>query len=53
VYRFPKEEAALIAVQTVDDFIRNTEPGLRVTFVCFDEENFLLLKREVDKLAED
>jgi O-acetyl-ADP-ribose deacetylase (regulator of RNase III) len=53
VYRFPKDEAAFIAVQTVDDFIRNTAPGLRVTFVCFDEENFLLLKREVDKLAED
>jgi O-acetyl-ADP-ribose deacetylase (regulator of RNase III) len=47
VYRFPKEEAAKIAVQTVNEFlVANTEIG-KVIFVCFDEENFELIKKEV------
>ncbi|WP_423735762.1 O-acetyl-ADP-ribose deacetylase [Chitinophaga caseinilytica] len=40
IYKFPKDKAAEIAVATVREFLQ--EPGTleRVTFVCFDEENY-------------
>jgi O-acetyl-ADP-ribose deacetylase (regulator of RNase III) len=40
VYRFPKQQAAEIAVSTVNDFLKNDHTLQEVTFVCFDEENF-------------
>lgn len=40
VYRFPKKEAALIAIETVNAFLE-THPSIEaVYFVCFDEENY-------------
>ncbi|MFY8034384.1 MAG: O-acetyl-ADP-ribose deacetylase [Flexibacteraceae bacterium] len=44
VYRFPKDLAANIAVQTARDFLKNNElNSLReIIFVCFDNENFEL-----------
>lgn len=40
IYRFPKEQAAQIAVETVKDFIQ-THPNIeQVSFVCFDEESY-------------
>ena len=39
VYGFPKEKAAIIAVKTVNAFLK-TNPELDIYFVCFDEENF-------------
>ena len=47
VYRFPKPEAASIAVQTVNDFLKTTNEFEKVTFVCFDEENFHLIQKEL------
>lgn len=41
VYRFPKEKAARIAVSTVQQVLRQ-QPGLQVTFYCFDDENYRL-----------
>lgn len=39
IYRFPKQRAAEIAVETVQQFLV-TNPGIeRVIFVCFDGEN--------------
>ena len=38
IYRFPKLEAALIAIRTVKDF--KSEVIEEVTFVCYDVENF-------------
>ena len=46
VYRFPKEEAAKIAVQTVNEFLQSNNEIEKVVFVCFDEENFELMKKE-------
>jgi O-acetyl-ADP-ribose deacetylase (regulator of RNase III) len=44
IYRFPKTDAATIAVNTVHNFIReNPAPG-KIIFCCFDEENFELYK---------
>lgn len=40
IYNFPKDKAAAIAVQAVRDFDANSVTD--VTFVCFDEENYLL-----------
>ncbi|MBL0912560.1 MAG: macro domain-containing protein [Bacteroidia bacterium] len=40
IYRFPKEEAAVIAVRTVKEFLDTETTMSKVTFVCFDEENY-------------
>lgn len=47
VYRYPKEEAAKIAVATVMDFLASTEKIDKVIFVCFDEENFKYTQRQL------
>lgn len=50
IYRFPKQRAAEIAVQTVSAFLEQNTAIQNVQFVCFDEENYaiyaLLLKEE-------
>lgn len=51
VYRFPKEEAASIAVNTVNDFWQEADRIEKVVFVCFDDENFGQVKKQVDKLS--
>ena len=40
IYRFPKNAAAKIAVDTVKDFLGRTDKIEKVIFVCFDEENY-------------
>lgn len=42
IYRYPKEDAAEIAVNTVIKFLKNNVPIEKVIFVCFDYENFKL-----------
>jgi O-acetyl-ADP-ribose deacetylase (regulator of RNase III) len=44
VYRFPKEDAALIALNTVRLLLSLDELITNVLFVCFDEENFRYYK---------
>ncbi|HXH17536.1 MAG TPA: O-acetyl-ADP-ribose deacetylase [Chitinophagales bacterium] len=44
-YRFPKEEAAQIAVNTVKDFLEKNKTIERVMFVCFDDENYAIYKK--------
>ena len=51
VYHFPKPEAAAIAVQAVSAFLQQNNSMERVIFVCFDEENFALVRHELAKLA--
>ncbi len=43
VYRFPKEDAAKIAVNTVKTFKSNIIE--KVVFVCYDSENYEIYKR--------
>ena len=50
IYRFPKEEAALIAVATIKDFLQNTKALKKVIFVCFDQENYDLIEEELKKI---
>jgi len=40
IYRFPKNEAARIAMNAVREFLSTNETIEKVTFVCFDEENY-------------
>lgn len=44
IYRFPKNAAAKIAVDTVKDLLSKTDHIEKVMFVCFDEENYGLYK---------
>jgi O-acetyl-ADP-ribose deacetylase len=44
VYRFPKKEASLIAVNTIQQFLSSDETINKVIFVCFDEENYRFYK---------
>ncbi len=50
IYRFPKQRAAEIAVQTVRAFLEQNTAIQNVQFVCFDEDNYeiyaLMLKEE-------
>ncbi len=40
IYRFPKDAAAKIAVDTVEAFLIQTNIIEKVIFVCFDDENY-------------
>jgi O-acetyl-ADP-ribose deacetylase (regulator of RNase III) len=40
IYKFPKEKAAKIAIQTVSEFLSKTDKIQKIIFVCFDEENY-------------
>lgn len=42
VYRYPKEDAAIIAIDEVKRFLQNDEKIKRVIFVCHDRANYEL-----------
>jgi O-acetyl-ADP-ribose deacetylase (regulator of RNase III) len=46
VYRYPKQEAAIIAVNTTKEFV-NTNPDAfdEILFVCFDSENEFIYRQ--------
>ena len=47
VYGYPKDKAALVALEAVRSALNET-PGIeRVVFVCFDEENFSLYRKNM------
>jgi O-acetyl-ADP-ribose deacetylase (regulator of RNase III) len=50
VYRFPKDKAAKIAVNTVADYLSQTAAIHKVFFVCFDPENFELIQSELTRI---
>ena len=45
IYRFPKEQAAEIAIKTVSTY--HSEVIETVIFVCFDEENHQLYQKKL------
>lgn len=49
VYRFPKDEAARIATETVRKFLSKNDKIDKVIFVCFDEENEILIRDQLKK----
>lgn len=52
IYRFPKEEAARIAVHTVKDFLEEKTDIDHIIFVCFDEENYNYVQKNIQKPGE-
>ncbi len=50
VYRFPKELAAQIAVQTVKQFLTTHSTIEKVLFVCFEADNAFLIEKELQQL---
>jgi O-acetyl-ADP-ribose deacetylase (regulator of RNase III) len=45
IYRFPKDKAAKIAIETVRDFLSENVLPETVYFVCFDAENYAIYQR--------
>ncbi|MBX2840463.1 MAG: O-acetyl-ADP-ribose deacetylase [Flammeovirgaceae bacterium] len=50
IYGFPKEAAMEIAINTVREFTEKKSDQIKVIFVCYDEENYLLYKKVLDGL---
>ncbi|MBI2720841.1 MAG: macro domain-containing protein [Bacteroidetes bacterium] len=50
VYGFPKDKAAKIAVTTVIKFLNENHKPEKVTFVCFDDENYDLINKELHEI---
>ena len=50
IYRYPKEEAADIAVGTASDFLQQNAVPETVTFCCFDDQTSELYRRAVADL---
>lgn len=49
IYGFLKNEAATIAVDTVTGFLASNDSIEKVLFVCFDDENEALIRRELGR----
>jgi O-acetyl-ADP-ribose deacetylase len=49
VYRFPKDLAARIAVETVTDFLTDNTTIEQVIFVCFDPESERFISEQLDQ----
>jgi O-acetyl-ADP-ribose deacetylase len=47
IYKFPKELACKIAVDTVSQFLSLQSSIEKVSFVCFDEENYLIYQKRL------
>ena len=45
IYQFPKDRAAEIAIKTVKEFLDASRADIKVTFACFDEENYRIYER--------
>lgn len=44
IFGFPKDTAAEISIATIQKFLETTKSRMQVTLVCFDVENYDLLK---------
>ena len=47
IYKFPKELAAKIAIDTVSQFMSQPSSIEMVSFVCFDDENYRLYEKRL------
>ena len=47
IYRFPKDEAAKIAVESVIKFIVTSDKIEKIIFICFEDDNFNYIKEEL------
>jgi len=51
VYRFPKNEAGIIAIKTVSDFIKKNNIIQKVIFAVFDDENYKIYTELMHKYS--
>lgn len=49
IFRYPKKEAATIAINSVVEFITRNKSILQVQFVCFDDENYEIYEEEIKR----
>lgn len=47
VYGYPKAEAAKVAIKTVLEYAQTESNLKQILFVCFDDENYQLYKKEL------
>lgn len=47
VYRFPKDKAAEIAINTVNSFLEKHSSIEKIIFVCFDDENHHIYQKKL------
>jgi O-acetyl-ADP-ribose deacetylase (regulator of RNase III) len=50
IYRFPKMQAAEIAIRTVKENLSNDIT--KVVFVCYDDENYMIYKNKLDNFGQ-
>ena len=50
IYKFPKERAAQVAIQTITEFLKDHQSPEQVILVCFDDENYKYLNEELNLL---
>ena len=50
IYGYPKKEAAEIAVRVVDRFFQSSDQIDKVIFVCFDDEYFFLIGKQLSSI---
>jgi O-acetyl-ADP-ribose deacetylase (regulator of RNase III) len=51
IYKFPKQKAAQIAIQTVSDFLTIPDKIEKVIFVCYDDENYKIYSELIKQLS--
>lgn len=47
VYGYPKAEAAKVAIKTILEYAQTESSLKQILFVCFDDENYQLYKKEL------
>lgn len=48
VYKYPTNDAAIVAVDSVLEFVSNSDNIEKVIFVCFDDDNYYFIKRQLN-----
>ena len=48
IYHFPKQRAAEIAIQTVQEFLTVNDEIQQVIFICYDDENYNIYKNLIE-----
>ena len=53
VYGFPKIDAAYIAIETVTRFLKEVDPDMDVTFVCYDDLNYKIYQEICPQFSQE
>ena len=53
IYRFPKQEAAKIAIESIQQFLSKNQSIEKVIIVCFDNENFCHVSNRITECTSE